>query len=253
MRISKEAYFSALTSDFCVPDFPESLIRHHSDLFARYIDVELTCSLLHKADNNVLMRASALSKLEIAPASADSVYNLQSVFCRLDVNKHEDTLEKYYPCCPLSLTALFPNSPCQRLTDNILDPLNQELEAVAQNPPKSSDDFFILLDTLFKKHLWAVPAGRGTGIDISLYDKMRASAAIAVCLEQTDNESEPFLLLAADFSGIQNYIFTVARTSVKGVSKRLRARSFLVDVMIQSLAYQICEKQRRTKHSAPSW
>lgn len=241
MKISKETYFAALLSDFCVLDFPERLIRRHSNLFAKYIDVDLTCSLLRKTDNNVLMRASTLSNLEIAFALADSMYNLQSVFCCLNINEQDRVPAKYYPCRPLSLTAPFPNEHCRQFPDDILALLNQELVVVAQNPPESAGDFFILLDTLFKKYLWAVPAGRGPGIDISLYDKMRVSAAIAVCLEQTDKESEPFLLLAADFSGIQNYIFTVARTSVKGVSKRLRARSFLVDVMIQSLAYQICE------------
>ena len=73
---------------------------------------------------------------------------------------------------------------------------------------------------------------------------MKSTAAISVCLERSGESDQPFLLLAADFSGIQNYIFTVAQTNNKGVAKRLRARSFLVDVMIQSLAYQVCDEMQ---------
>lgn len=206
------------------------------------MDIGAVCSLLREADRGILGRASALSGLETAPASSNIPQSLQSVFCRLRVSKDDDTQAQYYPCCPLTLTAPFPGAPCRELPDDVLVPLDRELETAAQNPPKSADDFFILLDTLLKKHLWCVPAESGPGVDVSLYDKMRSTSAIAVCLEDAGVSQEPFLLLAADFSGIQNYIFAVARTNVKGVAKRLRARSFLVDAMIQSLAYQICEK-----------
>lgn len=236
MRISKETYLAALLSDF-----PESWICLHGDLFGKYVDVGLMCSLLREADGNMLGRALALSRVEIASIPDEPPYYLQSVFCRLNVGGTGSTAAKYYPCQPLSPTAPVPNAPCRKLPDDVLAPFDAELDAIARNPPNNPDDFFVLLDTIFKKHLWAVPAGRGPGIDVSLYDKMRASAAIAACLGQAGQGPEPFLLLAADFSGIQKYIFTVARTNIKGVSKRLRARSFFVDVMIQSLAYQICE------------
>lgn len=242
MKISKETYLTALLSNLCVIISPERWISRHSVLFGNYVDVGLICSLLHESEGSVLTRVSALSGFKAVHDSTDVCCNLQSVFCRLSVNDDCPVPVKYYPCQPLTLTAPFPNDPCRQLSGNILKSLDRELQIVAQNPPKEADDFFTLLDTLFKKHLWSVPAEKGPGIDVSLYDKMRASAAITVCLEQADKQSEPFLLLAADFSGIQNYIFTVARTSIKGVSKRLRARSFLVDVMIQSLAYQICEE-----------
>lgn len=244
MKISKEAYLAALLLDLRVLISPEDWICHHENLFSKYVDVELVCSLLRTADTNILARTSVLSGLEAGvPSTATSKpHLLRSVFCRLNAGKELPALEKYYPCEPLTLTNPFPTRPCQQLPDNILAPLDRELNIVAQNPPGNADDFFILLDTLLKKYLWCIPADSRPGIDVSLYDKMRSSAAIAVCLEQTGDRSEPFLLLAADFSGIQKYIFAVARTSVKGVSKRLRARSFLVDTLIQTLAYRICEE-----------
>ena len=242
MNFSKEIYFAALLSDFCVLTSPEDWVCRHSDFFGKYVDVGLICSLLHETADHALKRASALSGLEADSAPDDALYNLRSVFCRLNVGGSGLAPAKYYPCQPLTRTAPFPNAPCRPLPNGVLAALDQELDTAAKNPPRNADDFFVLLDTLLKKHLWSVPAGRGPEIDVSLYDKMRSSAAIIVCLKQASKESEPFLLLAADFSGIQNYIFTVARTNIKGVSKRLRARSFLVDAMIQSLAYQICEE-----------
>lgn len=242
MRISKETYLAALLSAFSTIDHAESLLQRYRDLFAKYVDIDLVSSLLSQNNNSILMRASSLAEPEMAAVPSDPLYHLQSVFCRLNIDQQRHSPAKYYPCQPLSLTAPFPDASDGQLSGDVLEPLFQELKAVAQNPPENADSFFVLLDTLFKKHLWAIPAERGCGVDVSLYDKMRTSAAIAVCLEQAGRESKPFLLLAADFSGIQNYIFTVARTSIKGVSKRLRARSFLVDVMIQSLAYQICEE-----------
>lgn len=242
MKISKETYLAALLSDLHVLVSPENWICRHKGLFAQYTDIDSICSLLRGANHNVIGRASALSGLETASASANVLQNLQSVFCRLHVSKEDDVQAQYYPCCPLTLTAPFPNASRQELPGNFLTLLDQELETAAQNPPKTANDFFILLDTLLKKYLWCIPAEKGLGCDVSLYDKMKAASAIAVCLEGTSNQPEPFLLLAADFSGIQNYIFAAAKTNMKGVAKRLRARSFLVDAMIQSLAYQICEK-----------
>lgn len=242
MKISKETYLAALLSDIRVLVSPESWLRRHEELLNRYVDVGAVCSLLREADRGVLGRASALSGLETAPASSDTRQSLRSVFCRLRVSGDDGAQARYYPCCPLTLTAPFPSASCRELPDDVLAPLDRELEAAAQDPPESAGDFFILLDTLLKKHLWCVPAGSGLEADVSLYDKMRAASAIAACLEDAGGSPEPFLLLAGDFSGIQNYIFAVARTNVKGVAKRLRARSFLVDAMIQSLAYQICEE-----------
>lgn len=242
MNFSKESYFAAMLSDFCVLTSPEDWVCRHSDFFGKYVDVGLICSLLHEASDHALKRACALSGLEAASVPDDTLYNLMSVFCRLNVGGNGLVPAKYYPCQPLARIAPFPDAPCRHLPDGVLALLDQELDTAAKNPPKNADDFFVLLDTLLKKHLWSVPAGKGPGIDVSLYDKMRSSAAIIVCLKQAGKEAEPFLLLAADFSGIQNYIFTAARTNIKGVSKRLRARSFLVDAMIQSLAYQICEE-----------
>lgn len=241
MEYYNESYFSALLQDLSLLTSPKEWVLRHSVLFSRYVNVERVCSLLERP-SDIMRRASDLSGKEIGTASPAVLYQLQSVFCRLNVGGEASAAPKCYKCRPLDLTNPFPTESEGSLSGDPLASLDQDLEAAAKDPPEDIPAFLALLDTLLKKHLWCVPAGTGPGIDVSLYDKMRSTAAIFACLARTGEAPEPFLLLAADFSGIQNYIFTVAQTNTKGVSKRLRARSFLVDVMVQTLAYRICEE-----------
>ncbi len=89
------------------------------------------------------------------------------------------------------------------------------------------------------KYTWCL-ASDGQGYpDVSLYDRLRTTAAIASCLylyhseEETLSEDElrkkgadQFCLAVGDISGIQNYIFDIASIVVGGgVARRLRARS----------------------------
>lgn len=242
VEISLESYLASWLWDLQILIPPEQWVRRHAQLLCRYMDIDRLCSLLRPENAATAAHASALAGAELdVSGRSDAFYSLKSVFCRLRVEKDSSVPQRYYSCAPLTLTNAFPTAEKQKLDASILSGLDRELERVAQNPPAAGRDLTILLDTLFKKHLWCVPAAKGEDVDVSLYDRMRSTAAISVCLECAGETAQPFLLLAADFSGIQNYIFTVARTSNKGVAKRLRARSFLVDVMIQSLAYQVCD------------
>lgn len=87
--------------------------------------------------------------------------------------------------------------------------------------------------------------------DISLYDHLKMTAAIAVCVEQhmafhgqTDYKKrlledakqsyneEMFLLFSMDISGIQKFIYTVGE---KGALKGLRARSFYLEIIMEHM------------------
>lgn len=94
--------------------------------------------------------------------------------------------------------------------------------------------------------------------DISLFDHVKMTAAIALCMEQyfteqnqTDycgqlltrgketNEQKMFLLYSMDVSGIQNFIYTI---SSKGALKGLRARSFYLEIMMEHLIDELLER-----------
>lgn len=98
---------------------------------------------------------------------------------------------------------------------------------------------------LLKKYTWSIPSATNSMPDISLYDHLKTTAAIAVSLFDSiqekefgplpttlkglhDEKKERFVLLAGDFSGIQNFIYQL---SSKGAAKTLKGRSFYLGLI----------------------
>jgi CRISPR-associated protein Csm1 len=88
--------------------------------------------------------------------------------------------------------------------------------------------------------------------DISLYDHLRLTSAVAACLYQyhastgtlADEavrrpESHRCALVVGDLSGIQEYLFDVATVGAGGVARRLRARSFFLQMLADACAYEV--------------
>lgn len=85
---------------------------------------------------------------------------------------------------------------------------------------------------LLAKYTNTIPASTMDFPDVSLYDHLKTTAAIAVCLydfNQAEKDSEnPFLLIGADLSGIQSYIYQVVS---KHAGKNLKGRSFYIRLL----------------------
>lgn len=94
--------------------------------------------------------------------------------------------------------------------------------------------------------------------DISLYDHMKMTAAIASCVEQyleekgendyrgclftnatKTYEDQMFLLYSIDISGIQSFIYTIGE---QGALRGLRARSFYLELMMEHIVDELLEK-----------
>ena len=75
--------------------------------------------------------------------------------------------------------------------------------------------------------------------DISLYDQSKLCAAFALCLSDSRNsDEEAFILYSMDFSGIQDFIYTIQR---KGALKTLRARSFYLEMLMENAIDDVLE------------
>lgn len=93
----------------------------------------------------------------------------------------------------------------------------------------------------------------GSISDVSVYIQSKMVAAVAVCLadyaeeanisleslvvevdnndkENNSAEAKPFMILSGDFSGIQNFIYTIPS---KGALKSLRGRSFYLELFME--------------------
>ncbi len=114
------------------------------------------------------------------------------------------------------------------------------------------------LSNLVHVHTWCVPSNTQEAIpDVSLFDHLKTTAAIAACLFQyhqqagTLNErsisreaSPRFLIMAGDMSGIQKYIFDIVSSAAGGVARRLRVRSLFVQLCSEVAAHAILRRLR---------
>ncbi len=132
-----------------------------------------------------------------------------------------------------------------------------EIGRLASGGPIDSALRLTSLLMLLQRFTWCIPSAtpsesdeeHRTLPDISLYDHLKATAAIATCLhyllpDEVDalhrHESAASVMpvasmLRADFSGIQDFIYRIAATRVdatyRGAAKRLRGRSFYLALL----------------------
>ena len=166
-----------------------------------------------------------------------------------------------------NLSPLDPNNDSifpEKVTDTYLSPAQYKAlwdDFVIELDKNISSDlsfnhYLNLLDSLLKKYTWCIPANtRETGPDVSLYDHLKTSAAIASCVYRYHEENnslddikavqnkniKKFILLSADVSGIQNFIFKLNKEQSKGVSKILRARSFYLSIATRAICLSLLE------------
>ena len=107
----------------------------------------------------------------------------------------------------------------------------------------------------FTSQIPAVTVGHAR-TDVSLYDHLRATAALAAALYRyhdtagslsvpdvsKDWSTKKFLLVSADFYGIQDFIFNEGGESAKGRAKTLRGRSFMVSLFSELAAHKLCQE-----------
>lgn len=82
----------------------------------------------------------------------------------------------------------------------------QAAEAICQNYEKVKTDHAALL-ILLEKYGSSLPVTRKEDYDtVSLYEHLK----LLCCLAAAGNDDKPFLLVSADFSGIQDFIYTIS-------------------------------------------
>lgn len=122
-----------------------------------------------------------------------------------------------------------------------------------------SEEYINSLLSVLEANLSYIPSSTAKKelTDISLYDHLKITAAIALCVERylesegrADYRKEllekagqaygekMFLLYAMDISGIQNFIYTI---STQGVVKGLRARSFYLEILMEHMIDELLE------------
>lgn len=123
-----------------------------------------------------------------------------------------------------------------------------------------SDEYMNSLLEILEATLSFVPSSTSQKqlVDISLYDHVKLTAAIASCIyqylqgnEESDYKAQlyihakefyakkVFMIYSMDISGIQDFIYTI---NSKGALKGLRARSFYLEIMMEHLIDELLGK-----------
>ncbi len=115
-------------------------------------------------------------------------------------------------------------------------------------------EHFDSLFMIFGSHIPAATVGYVVP-DVSLYDHSRATSALASALYQyhketnsmtieeiKDYKAKKFLLISADFYGIQDFIFTEGGSTGKASAKLLRGRSFYISLLSELAADMLCRE-----------
>lgn len=128
---------------------------------------------------------------------------------------------------------------------NLWNKFEEEVRSIQhhKNPPLYFNELYWLLE----KYTWCIPSATNAFPDISLFDHMKTTAAIASIIYKTGLDIKfgrnEYLIYAGDVSGIQDYIFGISEAQgVGGIAKRLRGRSFFINMLSETLARHILEK-----------
>ena len=257
----------------------------HQELSGRFIDaidfpdgidVELISTLvLRHRDNKNLptdLRVSGLKKgsIERGLAIVSDADNISSgmdrevdaegkadhplipIFCGVNASGGEGVYS--YKPKPLASTTL-PEKGIGAITDITSDNWNEFVKdaKIIGKYCKHPNTFLHNIYYLLRKHTSLVlSAGYRTTPDIPLFDHLKTTSAIALCLYRwrKENNSRPsdktgvYLLIEGDLSGIQRFIFQIAspEDARAGMSKRLRGRSFWLTLMMDAIALKILDE-----------
>jgi len=100
----------------------------------------------------------------------------------------------------------------------------------------SPESFFRMCLRMMERYTWCIASAESPA-GVSLFDSASLLSAVTACIDQSGAKPS-FILLAADFSGIQRYIFPEGGRH-QGAAKKLRARSFLVSAVMQLVQHLI--------------
>jgi len=162
-----------------------------------------------------------------------------------------------HPMAPLGedLAATFPvpqEESGQKLTPSYAELLAGFIKVTESLQAETPDVLVAAMTTALYRFTWCLPASTIDLPDVSLYDHLKSTAALAACLHSAcmerkcltetaarDRSAPYFLVVAGYLSGIQDYLFDIAEVGVGGTAKRLRARSFYLGLIAEIAAMRL--------------
>lgn len=242
--------------------------RHHeSHQFPDSLRVDALTDAHTRALARLVSRADNLASSERAPREPNRAYQpfrttgLAPIFDRVELTAPHTPPPRHFHQLPLAATDSEPpifaregREADQADVTSHIRAFGERFERLAQRLNWDQFDcVYSHMLSLLHAYAWCLPSDtQASPPDVSLYDHLRVTSAIAACLYQfhasrvalkdedvaRENQTR-CLLLVGDISGIQDYLFGISTTGAGGVAKRLRARSFYVQLLADTASLQL--------------
>ena len=220
---------------------------------------EILLSLLERA--KILASSEPVTQKAGQETQLTGAGMLKSVFDQIELSSHHAPTQGYFRQQALTGSdkepPIFAASGAASAQDNGATHTRVLNERLAQILERLNwDDFecvYTHLLNFLQTYTWCIPSpGQSGQSDVSLYDRSRTTSAVAACLYQHHSAHDTLtveaieaegqtrcVLMTGGLSGIQNYIFDISTTGAGGVAKRLRARSFYVQLLSDAASLRV--------------
>ena len=259
----QEHSYRFVTEDFpeffasCGDVFKDAIRHHHPDRFPGKRPHQLE----HLIEKQVIL-ADWLSAKERKVEDREGEHYTRSPLVSILSRLKGATKEYRYPLTELDMDrdTIIPRESVavdQHAYDALWEPFIKDLKKATEGRVYTPA-FFQTLVALLHKYTSRIPSATSTGAgeqrsvpDISLYDHLRTTAAIAVCIgrELSETQVDALLrkhkesgdekicaLIKGDISGIQNFLYQIVS---EGASNQLRGRSFYIQLLTEAIAHDV--------------
>ena len=257
----QEHSYEFVSEDFfspCGTAFRDAIRHHHPERYPG-------CSpnqLQHLIEKLVIL-ADRLSASEREDEAREREYFGQSALVSPLSRLTGSTNESRYPLTALTLdrNTIIPEASVEvnqeaytALWQEFIAAFGRLTEKATYSPAADYQTLVALLRKYTARMPSSTPWGRGTERsvpDISLYDHLRTTAAIAACIgrelteakaveaqlgRQKDTERKICALIKGDISGIQNFLYQIPSD---GAARQLRGRSFYIQLLTEVIAHSV--------------
>ncbi len=249
---SKFGFFSAMIKEEWVykEKLEQAIRKHHSGY-------KPWGWIVHKADSYSTKERFEEGEGVTTYPPKGRILPLKPIFSSVSIGKVTPAKAFGYEASFLDASRAFPEENKLALdndeTSKLFNAFINELERLDLSKA-TFDKFYNTLHSLFEKYFWCLPCHAHPDIaDVSIFDHLKSSSALAACLYRyhsmkgtmevkyiKSDVEKKFLLVGGNISGIQNYIYQISSiTGEGGVAKRLRARSFYVSALIETVIIKI--------------
>ena len=231
----------------------EQVLYHHASLLKNArIENNSLAYITYIADN--IASASDRRKNQEEESGFDREMSLQSIFNLLNGNDEK----LCYSAEQLNKTINYPTSVSTGFDEIFYGKIVNEIEKNLRGITWNKNYLNSLLEVL-EAQLSYIPSStmKSEVADISLYDHVKLTAAIAASIKEWLDENnisdyketlfkgatgfygkKVFLLFSMDMSGIQDFIYTIAS---KNALKMLRSRSFYLEIFMENLIDELLD------------